>query len=426
MSCCFLPYSLLLRSKKVATALDTWLKFKYCGAKIAECMGGFPFPFLFARREMERERLEEGGEGSDFDPEEGFPKARGNTRSSTSFSQNLYDSFLCLKPADRWTLAYLIATLPLVFQAEDLGSILWFGILLRLFVIPVVFKLRQFGAQHKCATEIYVGSSFLAKPIAVPIGLLYWCLDGYILLMFIYLYSEAGQLIVNLHGTVRYDDELKKREQEFFFGQPARDLREWLPSRLLGEYLHFCYFTFYALIGGVVFFIYYWRPREYFDRAASALTLAFYTCFSIYLFYPVEGPYWTLPRPEPEQVSLFFGQVVQWVLKGSSKGTAMPSSHCCISMVCWISAWVYQVRLAVVFSFIVPGLIFATVWCGFHYGLDSAVGTLWGLFCSIVGILLAKHMPYHRPRHDKGYHQGIDGTSFHKSSQGKSNFGKWI
>lgn len=336
---------------------------------------------------------------------------------SNSFVQKFYNSIIFLKPADRWTLAYLIGTFPFTLVPNVYGSIFWMGFLLRLVVIPVIYKLRQYGAQHKCATEIYLGANILPKPIIVPIGLLYWCLDGYVLLMFIYLYTEAGSLIVHLHGDVRYDDELKRYEQNVFFGQPARDLREWLPSRLLGEYLHFCYFTFYAIIGGVIFFIYYFRPREHFDRAASALTLAFYTCFSIYLFYPVEGPYWTLPRPEPEQVGLFFGQVVQWVLKGSAKGTAMPSSHCCISVVCWITAWVYHVRLAILYSFLVPGLIFATVWCGFHYGLDSTVGTLWGILCSVGGILLAKYMPYLKPRHEKGY--SPDTMPFHKTSQGK-------
>jgi membrane-associated phospholipid phosphatase len=246
------------------------------------------------------------------------------------------------------------------------------------------------------------------------VQLLYFCLDGYVLLMFVYLYSETGLLIKNLHGSIRYDDPLKRYEQDLFFGQPARELRELLPSRILGEYLHFCYFAFYAIIGGSVAVIYFLRPREYADRAGSALSLAFFTCFGAYLYYPVEGPYWTFLRPEPQQISFFFGQVVHWVLVASAKGTAMPSSHCAISVVCWVSAMLYHVRLAIFYCFLVPGLIFATVWCGFHYGLDSTTGTLWGVLCTIAGVLIAKHTPYHRPRHDKGY-----GTFPNLASQAK-------
>jgi len=329
-------------------------------------------------------------------------------------------AFLCLKPADRWTLTYLIATFPLLFIAEDVGSMIWAGALLRSLLIPFVIYFRQYCITKKppAITYFYLEPKLLGRTLTLDINLLYFALDGFVVLVFVYLDSEAGQLILNLHGTIRYDDDLKRYEQEFFFGQPARELREWLPSRYLGEYLHFCYFTFYAIIVGMVFFTYFFRPREWFDRAFSALSLTFLTCFSVYLIYPVEGPYWTFPRPDPEQVSFFFGQVVQWVLVASSKGTAMPSSHCAISVVCWVSAWVYHVRLAIAYLFLVPGLIFATVWCGFHYGLDSTTGTIWGLLCSVAGILLAKYMPYYQPKHDNYY------VSYYRTI--RTTQGKWI
>jgi len=229
-------------------------------------------------------------------------------------------------------------------------------------------------------------------------------LDWYVAALFGILYSEAGLLIENLHGPQRYDNELKRLEEEIFYGQPSKDLREWYPtlnSRMLGEYLHFCYFTYYLLIVGVALVMYLSRPREQYDQCIAALSLGFFSCFGFYLIFPVEGPYWSFPRPDPEQVSYFFCYVVRWVLVGSSKGTAMPSSHCAISTICWVLAWRYHIPLAIVYTLFVPGLIFATVWCGFHYGLDAGSGTIWGILCGVGGILLAKYIPYNRPYHDR-------------------------
>jgi len=337
-----------------------------------------------------------------------------------------------LKPADRLSLTYLLITFPLCFIAPNPASMVWFGIFLRLLIIPSVIFLRCFCG----ATTSSIGSAHVSNwfTLSIPgklgkllygftgtgnknennnnsfsfsmgtIKLLYLLLDGYVVFLWIYLYSETGQLISNLHGDTRYDIVLKSLEQEIFMGQPSKDLRTWYPvlnSRVLGEYLHFCYFMYYFIIGSIVVILYFTRPREMFDSGTTAISTAFLSCYLFYLIYPVEGPYWSFSRPEPETVSYFFCHLVRFVLKGSSKGTALPSGHCAISVVCWMVSIKHHVCLAVIYLFLVPGLIFATVWCGFHYGIDAISGTFWGLVCGIGGMLLAKHVEYVRPYHDR-------------------------
>eukprot|EP01089_Gocevia_fonbrunei_P013485 TRINITY_DN3465_c0_g4_i1.p1 TRINITY_DN3465_c0_g4~~TRINITY_DN3465_c0_g4_i1.p1 ORF type:complete len:447 (-),score=58.43 TRINITY_DN3465_c0_g4_i1:163-1503(-) len=336
-----------------------------------------------------------------------------------------------LKPADRLALSYLLITFPLCFIAADTASMVWFGIWMRLLIIPSVIFLRSFCG----ATTSSIGSSYVSNwfTLSIPgrfgkllhkfsgtstsktpsetftfsfglIKLLYVLLDGYVVFLWIYLYSETGHLIANIHGDVRYDNVLKGLEQDMFMGQPSKELRNWYPvlnSKVLGEYLHFCYFMYYFIIGSVVVILYFTRPRESFDSGCTAISTAFLSCYLFYIFYPVEGPYWSFSRPEPETVSYFFCYLVRFVLKGSAKGTAFPSGHCAISMVCWIVSMKHHVCMAIVYLFFVPGLIFATVWCGFHYGIDAGAGTIWGVVCGIGGMLLAKHSGYVRPYHDR-------------------------
>jgi len=335
-----------------------------------------------------------------------------------------------LKPADRIALLYLIITFPICFYANDVSSMIWSGIFFRLFLIPFVIYFRSFciyttsslgktsswyrlklkGKLIKYVTHIMGTQKRHPEgedTMEISLGwveIVYLALDWYVALLFITLYTETGQLIENLHGPWRYDNQLQQFEEEIFHGQPSTGLREWYPSlnsRILGEYLHFCYFMYYILIVGVSATLFFTRPREHFDACIASLALGFFTCFAFYLIYPVEGPYWKFSRPEPESVSYFFCYVVRFILMGSAKGTAMPSGHCAISTICWVSAWRYHLPLAIVYIFFVPGLIFATVWCGFHYGLDAGSGTLWGILCGVGGIMLAKHIPYIRPYHDR-------------------------
>lgn len=77
-------------------------------------------------------------------------------------------------------------------------------------------------------------------------------------------------------------------------------------SQVIGEYLHWCYFSFYVILILPIATLWWRYPRESFITLATAQLLAMTSCSFTWIYYPAKGPYWTLdPRPA-EQVPSFF------------------------------------------------------------------------------------------------------------------------
>ena len=227
----------------------------------------------------------------------------------------------------------------------------------------------------------------------------------YIPLLWVYGYSEVGALVGALYGSAKntpyYDDVVKKADAYYACGENGYDLRlECMPAyhlrdawswtepgtfsrRVIGEYLHICYFSFYFVVGGTV--IASKNNKRNWISTLTALSLTFYICFATYILWPVKGPYYELPRADARDVGGKVASLVHWLLnRESSCGTATPSSHCAVSATAWmLLAFMFGIRGIVVGALVVPGLIFATIWCGFHYVTDAYIGTGLGIFAAI-------------------------------------------
>jgi membrane-associated phospholipid phosphatase len=108
-----------------------------------------------------------------------------------------------------------------------------------------------------------------------------------------------------------------------------------------------------------------------------ALTVVYGICFVAYALFPVDGPrYLVGAAAAPE------GPIRSFVLtlldRGSSRGTAFPSSHVAASVVSSLCALRYQRRVGVVVTLVTAALIVATVYGGFHYAVDALVGVILG------------------------------------------------
>jgi membrane-associated phospholipid phosphatase len=198
-------------------------------------------------------------------------------------------------------------------------------------------------------------------------------------------YSELDTLN-DMFTTAFHDPTIVAIDQALFRSQPAIQLREWFPFKPLSEYLHFAYFSYYFLfpILGVSLFL---RGRLNEFRYAATVTLAvFALCYTIFILYPVSGPWNYYPQAALSQVGNFAPALVHIVLlKGESIGTAFPSSHVAVAVAVWMVAFRVDRRIFRFQALLVPALVVATVYGGFHYLIDTIVGVVVGVAGGLLG-----------------------------------------
>lgn len=194
-----------------------------------------------------------------------------------------------------------------------------------------------------------------------------------------FLYVELRWLIPGV-GRPHFDGLVVQWERALFGGDPSATWALAMPSLVLSELLHFAYASYYALVLVPPIVLYARGRREAFAATLLALTITYGACFSVYLFFPVDGPRYLLgPADAPDGPMRAF--VLRLLDAGSSRGTAFPSSHIAASVVSALCALAFQRRLGIVVSVLTVGLALGTVYGGFHYGVDALAGVALGLLC---------------------------------------------
>jgi membrane-associated phospholipid phosphatase len=258
-----------------------------------------------------------------------------------------------LRPVDVLLLGYLLLTGLLILGATK--NLPWWPVHLAGRLLAVVAILRI--VPHRPRNRVL---AFLR--------------DWYPIASFIPLYTELGPL-TRLFTTAHYDPLLVTWESALFGGQPSQSLRLLYPSPALSEYLHFAYFYYYFVPTTLCMWVYLRGERARFSRALTAILGVFLACCLIYLIFPVVGPYHYFGHPSSSSWPGFFGPLVHRIVdRGSSLGTAFPSSHTAVAVATWVVAWRLSRPAFVVLALIVPALALATVYGGFHYALDTLAG----------------------------------------------------
>jgi membrane-associated phospholipid phosphatase len=200
-------------------------------------------------------------------------------------------------------------------------------------------------------------------------------------------YTELD-VLNDMFATGFHDATIVAIDEALFRSQPARELRQWLLFIPLSEYLHFSYFAYYFLfpILGISLFL---RGKLNEFRFAATVTLAvFAVCYTIFILYPVGGP-WNNPdfeRAPLSQVGSFAPALVHKVLiAGESVGTAFPSSHVAVAIAVWMVSYMVDRRVFRILAFLVPALVVGTVYGGFHYLIDTLAGIAVGAVVALLG-----------------------------------------
>jgi membrane-associated phospholipid phosphatase len=267
-----------------------------------------------------------------------------------------------LRPVDILLLGYLLGT-GLVILAWP-RNLAWWPLHLTLRLVAVVAILRLVPNRPR-----HPGLAFLR--------------DWYPILAFLPLYGELGALTRLFFAGPR-DLAVVGWEAALMGGQPSQTWRTLFPWRWLSEYLHFAYFYYYFVPSTLGLWLWLRGDMARFSRALTATLGAFLTCALIYVAFPVIGPYHHFGHPDAASWGGFFGPLVHGIVeRGSSLGTAFPSSHTAVAVTVWLSAWRLCRPAFWLLSAIVPALAVGTVYGGFHYALDTLAGVALGTMVAL-------------------------------------------
>lgn len=226
-------------------------------------------------------------------------------------------------------------------------------------------------------------------PLLVRFGQRHWFVarvrDWYPLAGLIVMYNELQYL--NRVLTDRYFDDLIQRWEIALFGsQLAVSLRQWFPWKWLGEAAHFGYFTYYFITPSLLIPLWAQKKRTEFRVATGVIGMTYVFCYLFYVYFPVTGPYWQFPFPDPAAEGWFFPQLMNKIVAGgSSRGSAFPSSHIAATVTGLALAWRYQRTVFTIILLPVILLTIGTMYGGFHYGVDALGGVVAGLFFGVLG-----------------------------------------
>ncbi len=189
-----------------------------------------------------------------------------------------------------------------------------------------------------------------------------------------FLYRELA--VLNRIVTDRYYDPLVRRwEQWLFPSAPVMRLSQWIDHLVLSEFLHFSYISYYWMIVALSLTLYCGRRYRQYQIYVFTLLLTFYFCYLWFIFFPVEGPRYSVAPLDPTLRGGPFYRLSHWILsQGAARGTAFPSSHVAAGVVTLLCAWTMAPRLFWIMLPFAIGLVVGTVYGRFHYAVDAAAG----------------------------------------------------
>jgi membrane-associated phospholipid phosphatase len=184
----------------------------------------------------------------------------------------------------------------------------------------------------------------------------------------------------------RYFDEVVLGWDRAIFGT---HLHEWLGTRLpwppLSEFLHLVYLGWVLLVPILVFTFFFQKRFAALRVFVTTQMLTMYGCYLVFIFFPVQGPWYTPPHPAVADHAVF-ARLVHAMLEGSAaRGAAFPSSHVAGAVSVALVAFRFSRRLSYALGVIALSTVVATVYGGFHYAIDAVAGLVFGVVIGLAG-----------------------------------------
>jgi membrane-associated phospholipid phosphatase len=253
------------------------------------------------------------------------------------------------------------------------------AIALAVYLASATWPVWRFTQSSGASTPLVAHLAILGYTLALlfmPIARGRPALDWLVLTIGPVMYVELRWIIAGL-GLPHRDALVVAWEAALFPGNPSATLAPRWNDGAVSELLHLAYASYYLLVYVPPTVLYARRRRDAFVSTMLALTIVYGVCFLAYALFPVDGPRYLIgPAAAPEGAIRSF--VLELLDRGSSRGTAFPSSHVAASVVSALCAIRYQRNVGIVVAVVTGALTVATVYGGFHYAVDALVGVLLG------------------------------------------------
>jgi len=217
--------------------------------------------------------------------------------------------------------------------------------------------------------------------------------DWYPLLLWGFFFEATTQMSLVIWNN--YWDVFIQKIDQFIFGyQPAMEWGIKFSSYFLQEFFHFWYISYYFMILGIGI-LFYVKDRKLFHKYFFGITFVFYMCYLTYLFVPViGGRFWdvTLSLSKEFRFGIFTRSLALIYNKTAHWGGAIPSSHVAVATAVTIASYQYKKILG---WLLLPATILiciSTVYCHYHYFIDTPVGILYGVVFYYLGLKIYKKM----------------------------------
>lgn len=189
------------------------------------------------------------------------------------------------------------------------------------------------------------------------------------------MYGTIG--VVNLFEAHVHDPVIQQLELWVFGSQVSyRWVREQ-PSVLLAWVMQLTYLSYYVVIFASPIGLWLSGRRDAARHTIVALMITLYSCYLIFMLFPVTGPRYAFPLAENAATAAAPARLAKWILdSGDSWGAAFPSSHVAGYLVAVGMALRKWRRLGLIMLPGAIGLVLAVVYDQCHYAVDSIGGVI--------------------------------------------------
>jgi membrane-associated phospholipid phosphatase len=179
------------------------------------------------------------------------------------------------------------------------------------------------------------------------------------------------------------DWQLTTFEKMIFGVNPTLYIDQHLLTVWLNELISLGYFSYYFMVGGMLFTLYWFKHHDRIKRVVSALCLTFFISYLLFMLYPIEGPRWYFADQYVNTIDgPVFREAVKMVIAGGAfHGGCMPSSHVAVAMIVLFACFKYYPRFAL-YVLLPLNILLAigTFWGRYHYVSDVVVGAAIAIF----------------------------------------------